>query len=48
MLDPLELARFLREVAEELRRIATYSFFLEPGLSKLAQKLDDRAAEFGR
>jgi hypothetical protein len=46
MLGPVEEARFLRESAEELRRIAGYSSFLAPGLLKIAQELENRANEF--
>jgi len=46
MLGPGEEARFLREGAEELRRIAGYSSFLAPGLLRIAQELENRADEF--
>jgi hypothetical protein len=36
----------LRESAAELRRIASYSSFLEPLLVRLAQELEDRASEY--
>jgi hypothetical protein len=45
MLDSVEEARFLRETAAELRRIANYSTFLAPALLKIAQKSEERADE---
>jgi hypothetical protein len=38
-----EAANFMRESAEQLRRIANLQFFLAPQLLKMAQGLDDRA-----
>jgi hypothetical protein len=46
MLGRIEEARFLRERAAELRRIANFSTFLAPLLLRLAQELEDRAGQY--
>jgi hypothetical protein len=43
MSDRIEAARFMRESAEQLRRIANLQSFLAPRLLKMARELEERA-----
>lgn len=43
--DGLKTVPFMRERAQQLRRIAVYSSFLAPQLLNMAQELEDRAKE---
>jgi len=43
MFNSMEVARVLRESAEQLRRIAGLQNFLAPQLLKIARELEERA-----
>jgi hypothetical protein len=48
MPDRTETARFMRESAKELRRIASLQSFLEPRLLKMAQELEEKAGQLDK
>ena len=45
MSDRTEAARFMRESAEQLRRIASLQSFLSPKLLNMVRELEDRAEQ---
>jgi hypothetical protein len=45
MSDHTEAARYMRESAKELRRIASLQCFLEPKLLRIARELEERPGQ---